>query len=72
MARQGEKNALFKLLRREGVKREQPLIVATVKAFAEGRVRVENQRIVNNRRNAIEGYSLTREIDEILQKGSAG
>ena len=67
MARQGEKNALFKLLRREGVKREQPLIVATVKAFAEGRVRVENQRIVDSLGNAIEAYSLTREIDRTVE-----
>jgi len=66
-ARQGEENALFKLIRAEGVKREQPLIVATVKAFAEGRVRVENQRIVDSLGNAIEAYSLTREIDRTVE-----
>ncbi len=71
-AQQGEENALFKLIRSEGVKREQPLIVSTVEAFAEGRVRVQNQRIVDSRGKPIQGYSLTQEIDEILRKGSPG
>ena len=66
-ARQGENNALFKLIRQEGFKREQPLIVATVKAFAEGNVRIEKGKIVDSRGKTVKGYSLTKEIDEIVK-----
>jgi len=62
-ARQGENNPLFKLIRQEGFKREQPLIVATVKAFAEGKVRIEKGKIVDSRGRTVKGYSLTKEID---------
>jgi hypothetical protein len=66
-AQQGESNTLFKIIRQEGMKREQPLIVATVKAFSEGRVRIENWKIVDSKGKPIKAYSLTKEIDEIVK-----
>ena len=66
MARQVEDSPLFKLIRSEGVKRELPLIVATVKAFSKGRVRIENGRVLDSSGRIVEGYSLTREIEEIV------
>jgi phosphoribosylglycinamide formyltransferase-1 len=66
MAQQGEDSPLFKLIRSEGVKRELPLIVATVKAFSEGRVRIENGKVLDSSGRIVEGYSLTREIEEIV------
>ena len=66
-AKQGENNPLFKLIRQEGFKREQPLIVATVKAFAEGKVRIEKGKIVDSKGKVIKAYSLTKEIDEIVK-----
>lgn len=40
MKKEGENNPLFRLIREEGVRRELPLIVLTLKALAEGRVQV--------------------------------
>jgi len=37
---QGENNCLFQLIRQRGLTREFPLIISTIKAFSEGRVRV--------------------------------
>jgi folate-dependent phosphoribosylglycinamide formyltransferase PurN len=68
MAQQGGDNPLFKLIRSEGVKRELPLIVATVKAFSEGRVRIENGRVLDSSGQIIEAYSLTREIEDIVSR----
>jgi phosphoribosylglycinamide formyltransferase-1 len=59
---------LFKLIRSEGVKRELPLIVATVKAFSEGRVRIDNGRVLDSSGQTIVAYSLTREIEETISR----
>lgn len=67
-AREGSEIGLFKLIREHGLKREFPLIVATAKAFSEGRVRVESGTIVDNTGNTIPGYDLTEEIDRIVHK----
>ncbi|MFQ5925381.1 MAG: phosphoribosylglycinamide formyltransferase, partial [Dehalococcoidia bacterium] len=40
-AEQGERNPLFRQIRKHGLAREFPLIIATLKAFSEGRVRIE-------------------------------
>jgi len=66
-AKQGENNPLFKLIRQEGFKKEQPLIVATVKAFSEGKVRIENWKVVDSKGKPIQAYSLTKDIDEIVK-----
>ena len=66
-ARQGEENPLFKLIRQEGVKRELPLVVTTVKAFAEGKVRIEKSKVVDSSGKPIKAYSLTREINKIVK-----
>ena len=65
-AQQGEDNALFRLIRKEGLKRELPLIVATLKAFTAGRVRIESGKVVDYRGKLVKGYSLTQEIDELI------
>jgi phosphoribosylglycinamide formyltransferase-1 len=69
ISQQGDDNPLFKLIRKEGVKRELPLIVATVKAFSEGRVRIAEGQVVDEGGRPIRAYSLTREIDEGLTGG---
>lgn len=66
-SQQGEENALFKLIRQEGVKRELPLVVTTVKAFAEGKVRIEKGKVVDSSGKPIKAYSLTREINKIVK-----
>ncbi|MCL0048339.1 phosphoglycerate transporter [Dehalococcoidia bacterium] len=68
-ATEGEEFELFKLIRRHGLRREFPLIVSTVKAFAEGRVKVAEGRIVDAGGKSIPGYDLTAEIDRSLNGG---
>jgi folate-dependent phosphoribosylglycinamide formyltransferase PurN len=63
---QGDENPLFSMIRKEGVKRELPLIVATIKAFSESRVRIANGIVVDASGKPVEGYSLTAEIDSIV------
>jgi len=64
----GEENNLFKTIRKYGLMREYPLIVTTIKAFSEGRVRIENGSIVDADGSVIKAYDLSAEIDEGLQK----
>jgi len=62
---QGEDNALFKLIRQYGVARELPLIIATIQAFSQGKVKVTaDKRVVDAEGKAIYGYNLTDEIDK--------
>lgn len=63
---EGEHNALFNLIRQEGLKREFPLITTTMKAFSEGRVKVKAGKVMDARGKIIAGYNLTREIDRLV------
>ena len=60
---QGEEHPLFRLIRQQGVAREQPLIVATLKAFSEGRIKVQRQQVLDAQGKPVLGYDLTREIE---------
>jgi len=67
--RQGESNRLFKLIRKHGLAREFPLIIATLKAFSQGKVRVKKGKVVGTDGRTIKGYNLTREINKLLKRG---
>ena len=56
---EGEKNRLFLKIREEGVKRELPLIVLTLKALGEGRISFDSQELP---------LDLTQEVEEYLKK----
>ncbi len=62
-ARQGERNLLFTQIRKHGLAREFPLIIATLKAFTEGMVRIEGGKVVDSAGEPIEGYNITEEIE---------
>lgn len=65
---QGTENPLFKAIRSHGYVRETPLILATIKAFSQGKVRITpDRRVVDSDGNVIEGYDLTGEIDELVK-----
>jgi folate-dependent phosphoribosylglycinamide formyltransferase PurN len=66
---QGERNPLFRIIRQHGAMRELPLIVSTLKAFADKRVTIESGRVVDARGKPIEGYDLTEEVSEALRGG---
>ena len=65
---EGERNALFNFIREEGLKREFPLIIATIKAFSEGHVRVSAGKVLDAHGKIILGYDLTLEIDRLVSK----
>ena len=62
----GEGNALFREIRRLGVARELPLVVETLRAFAEARVSIRDKRVVDAAGRQIAGYDLTDEIEGIV------
>jgi len=63
-AAEGEDNALFREIRRHGAARELPLVVETLRAVAQGRVRIEGRRVVDGEgRELANGLDLTVEID---------
>ena len=66
--KQGENNRLFKLIRRHGLAREFPLIIATLKAFSQGKVRIDKGKMVGTDGKPIKGYNLTDEIDEQIKE----
>lgn len=65
--RENTKHILFWEIRRRGLQREFPLIISTLKAFSEGRVRIEEGKIVNDKGGVIDGYNLTEEIDAAVK-----
>ena len=66
--RHSEENPLFKLIRQHGLAREFPLIIATLKAFSHGKVKVTNdRRIIDADRRPIKRYNLTYEINELMK-----
>jgi len=65
---QGESNRLFQLIREHGFSRELPLIIATIKAFSQGKVKITaDKQVVDAEDKPIYGYNLTREINEIVR-----
>jgi predicted transcriptional regulator len=65
---EGEANALFKLIRQYGMARELPLLIATIKAFSQGRVKVSNGLVLDGQGKPVNGYNLTNEIEQRLKE----
>lgn len=67
-AGEGVENALFKNIREHGAIREVPLIIATLKAFSEGKIKItQDRKVVDAAGRIIKGYDLTREIDAAVK-----
>ncbi len=60
---EGEENSLFKKIRQDGAKRELPLVIQTIKAFAEGRIHLENRKVIAENKVLQGPYCLTGEIE---------
>ncbi|NDY42345.1 formyl transferase [Dissulfurirhabdus thermomarina] len=70
-ASQGEAEPLFAAVRREGVRRELPLIVQTLRAFAAGEVALAGGRLVDAAGRPLDGpRDLTGPIEEMLAGGA--
>jgi phosphoribosylglycinamide formyltransferase-1 len=65
--KEGEKNPLFALIRAEGVEREIPLIFHTIKEFADGRIKIEDGKVIAEGKIVQGGYCLNKEIEEHLE-----
>ena len=65
-ATEGEQLPLFQRIRKEGVKREPLLLVETIRAFAEGTVKVMDRHVVDATGNPIPGYCLNENIEAAL------
>lgn len=64
-----ENNLLFKLIREEGVIREFPMIVWAIKALAEGKIKIKDNRVIDSQGQILEnGYDLTSEIDNVVKE----
>jgi folate-dependent phosphoribosylglycinamide formyltransferase PurN len=67
-AEKGEELPLFREIRRRGVLREVPLVIETLRAFADGRISVRDKQAVDASGAVIEGYDLSEEIERIVAK----
>ncbi|MEX2246409.1 MAG: formyltransferase family protein [Dehalococcoidia bacterium] len=68
---EGEANPLFQEIRRRGSLREPPLMIETLRAIAEGRLRIEpDGRIMAGATKVTGGYDLTPEIEGALAKAA--
>ncbi|MDI6814576.1 MAG: formyltransferase family protein [Dehalococcoidales bacterium] len=66
--RHDEENPLFRLIRRHGLAREFPLIISTLKAFSQGKVKIMSGKVVDYEGRPISGYNLTDEINELVER----
>lgn len=69
-AQEGEDNQLFKLIRQEGFKRELPLILLTLRSFAEGKIKFQDSKLVNQEGKPISRYDLTMEVESYLAQSN--
>ena len=65
---EGEGNPLFAEIRRQGVRREVPLMVYTLKALAEGRVRVVERKITDEKGEEAGAILLNDEIEGYVRE----
>ncbi len=65
---QCENNNLFRLIREHGFARELPLLVSTIEAFSQGKVKITpDKKITDADGRPIHGYNLTDEINEVVK-----
>ncbi len=69
-AGEGERNPLFAEIRRQGVAREIPLVIATLRAFADGRLAVRDRRLVDNAGTTAPPMDLSEEIEQAVVAAS--
>jgi phosphoribosylglycinamide formyltransferase-1 len=62
-----KRGPLFWLIRQEGVRREIPLIVLTLKAVAEGRIQIKDGKVLDSAGKELAGLSLTEEVEAYLK-----
>jgi len=67
--KEGENNPLFAAIRRNGVAREFPMVIETIRALAEGRIKIEGGKVVDSQGRVLKGgYDLTEQINQAMQE----
>jgi folate-dependent phosphoribosylglycinamide formyltransferase PurN len=66
----GESLPLFQEIRRRGAARELPLLVETLRTLADGRIRIEGEKIMLGETRIVGGYDLTPEIEAALSSAA--
>jgi phosphoribosylglycinamide formyltransferase-1 len=69
-AEQGEDHPLFVEIRRHGVEREIPLVIETLRAFADGRIRIRSRTVVDEAGAPIPAIDLSGEIERLVASAS--
>lgn len=64
---EGQDEPLFKKIREDGAKRELPLIVATIREFADGRVCMKDKRLYSEGKQLDGPYDLSMQVDASLE-----
>lgn len=67
---EGEEHPLFSAIRRHGVMREAPLLIETLRSLANGRVRIQDGRVVDEQWAEIDGLCLDEEVECALADGN--
>lgn len=62
----GEHLRIFRAVRWAGIDREVPLVIETLRAFAEGRIRIKNKRVVDIAGNPVSPHDLSDEIEALV------
>ena len=63
---EGEEQPLFQLIRREGVRRERPLLLEALRLLASGRIKVTRGRVVDPGGAPADGRCLNEEVEGFL------
>jgi phosphoribosylglycinamide formyltransferase-1 len=63
---EGENNNLFKTIREQGLLREFPLIILTLKSICDKEVRIVNKTVIDKSGNILAGYNLTNQVDIMI------
>ncbi|MQF48891.1 hypothetical protein FIM08_03215 [SAR202 cluster bacterium AC-647-N09_OGT_505m] len=69
-SKEGEELPLFRHIREESLRRERPLLLETLKAFAKGDIRLEGRRPLDRQGDLLEGLCLNEAIERALQDRS--
>ena len=65
---EGENNPLFKLIRQNGLAREFPLTISTLKAFSQGKIKITaSKKVIDSEGRPVSGYNLTGEINGLVK-----
>ena len=66
---EGEDQPLFARIRREGRKREDPLLLETLSALASGRLQIKDRRVLDSTGKPVGGVCLDEQVERYLRGG---